>query len=429
MLDSSPHYIDSYYAASSRDVQVQRPSLAQTLDADCVVVGAGYTGLYTALHLATAGQRVVVLDASRVAWGASGRNGGQVILGFSCDMEPFEAALGREAAREMWGMVEAGAADISRLIRTHAIDCDYAPGHLWTAVLPRRVSVLTEWQKTAAERWNYHDLTFIPRADLPAYVGSTRYQAGLLDRRGGHLHPLKYALGLARVAEQAGARIFENSRVERLQETESGVVVHTAHGRVRAGRVVLACNAYIDRLYPDCQRKILPVGCYMIATEPLSEALARSVLPRNVAVSDNQFILDYFRLSADRRLLFGGKCSYTGRTPSGLAQGMRADMLRVFPQLAAARIDHVWGGHIDITLSRAPDCGRAGPIYWAQGFSGHGLVPTWVAARALADAILGNDHALQRFMALKHRQFPANEKLAGMLQVAGMAYYRARDYF
>ena len=429
MFDSSQNHVASYYAASCQALQTPRPRLQQSLDVDVVVVGAGFTGLYTALRLAQAGQRVAILEASRVAWAASGRNGGQLILGFSCDMAPFEAALGTEGARQVWQLMAEAGAEIRQHIADHAIDCDLVNGHLWTSVLERRVHLLTDWQEEAARKWNYHALTFVPKADLPGHIDSPRYQAGLLDAQGGHLHPLKYALGLARAAEQAGVRIFEDSRALQYRETAQGVAVDTAHGSVRAHQLVLACNAYVHTLDAQVRSRILPVGTYMIATEPLPERLARTLLPRNAAVSDNQFILDYFRLSADRRLLFGGKCSYTGRTPLNLTQSMRADMLRVFPQLAQTRIEYTWGGHIDITMARTPDFGRERNVYWAQGYSGHGLVSTCLAARVLAQAILGDDQPLQLFTPLRNPAFPGGETLAGLFQVLGMSYYRLRDYF
>ncbi|QDQ26172.1 FAD-binding oxidoreductase [Chitinimonas arctica] len=429
MFLSSPDHIDSYYAASCPEARQSRPALADELEVDVVIVGAGYTGLYTALNLAEAGLSVAILEASRVGWGASGRNGGQIILGFSCDMAPFEATLGLGGARRVWGLIQDAAGEIRRRIADHGIACDLAEGHLWTSVQQRRVKLLTDWQEEAAKKWGYRSLHFIPKSEIPRHIGSDRYQAALLDSSGGHLHPLKYVHGLARAAEGRGVRIFEQTKACRYSETAEGVVVETERGRVRAGKLVLACNAYIDRLDSRLQRKVLPVGTYMIATEPLDESLASSLLPSGHAVSDNQFILDYFRLSADRRLLFGGKCTYTGRTPSRLAEGMRQDMLKVFPQLREARISHAWGGHIDITVPRTPDFGRAGNVYWAQGFSGHGLVPTCVAGRVLAEAIRGDQAHLDLFMALRNPDIPGGERLGGLLQVVGMSYYRLRDYF
>ncbi len=429
MFQQGTDYLDSYYSVSSQPQQVRRPRLEGEVDADVVIVGAGYTGLYTALNLAEAGLRVVVIEASRVGWGASGRNGGQIILGFSCDMPPFEAALGLAGAREVWRLIQEAAGEIRSRIVRHEIDCDLAEGHLWTSVQQRRVGLLTGWQEEAASKWGYEGLRFIPKAELPQHIGSDRYQAALLDRKGGHLHPLKYVLGLARAAEAAGVRIYEDSQATSYARSSNGVNVQTCHGRIQAGKLVLACNAYIDKLDSRLQSRVLPVGTYIIATEPLGEAVARQLLPSGHAVSDNQFILDYFRMTADHRLLFGGKCTYTGKTPRNLAAGMRADMLKVFPQLQSAKVTHAWGGHIDITMPRTPDFGCDGDVYWAQGFSGHGIVPTCVAGRVLAEAIRGDDTHLKLFTALRNPPFPGGEKLGALFQAVGMSYYRLRDYF
>ena len=433
MFEQSAHYPDSYYAASSRREQCERPALAGDLDIDVLVIGAGYTGLYTALNLAESGHSVSLIEASRVGWGASGRNGGQIILGFSSDMPPFEVALGHEGARRIWQLTVDAAGEIRRRVQQHQIDCDLADGHLWTSVLPRRIKLLTDWQEEAAQKWGYPVLEFIDKPDLRDHIGSDRYQAALRDPNGGHLHPLKYALGLARACEAAGVRIFEQTRALRYTTANDAVEVITEHGRIHTQRLVLACNSTIHDLDAGLRSRILPVGTYMIATEPLDaalgEALAGELLPSNHAVSDNQFILDYFRLSGDRRLLFGGKCTYTGRTPSNLKESMRADMCRVFPQLANVGIDHVWGGHIDITVARTPDFGRTGPVYWAQGYSGHGVVPTCIAGRVIAEAINGKPEHLDLFMRLTNPAFPGGERLGGLLQVAGMSWYRLRDFF
>lgn len=429
MFDSAPQYLPSYYSESLDSTPPQHPPLQENLEVDVAIVGAGFTGLYTAIRLAQAGQKVAIVEASRVGWGASGRNGGQLVLGFSCDMPPLEAALGLQGARTVWQMVREAAQEIRDLVHDHQIDCDLRNGHLWTSVLERRIGLLHEWQQEAAHKWGYDELQFVGKADLAQHIDSPRYQAGLIDPHGGQLHPLKYVLGLARLATRLGVRIFEQTRAERIEEQPFQVLVHTPHGLLQAQNLVLACNAYIDTLYPPLQAKVLPVGTYIIATEPLGAERARSLLPTGLAVTDNQFILDYFRLSADHRLLFGGKCTYTGQTPRNLAQSMRADMLRVFPQLQDVPIAYAWGGHIDITMNRAPDFGHEGPIYWAQGFSGHGIVPSCVAGRVLANAILGNDSELQLFETIPHHRFPGGEKLAGLMQVAGMSYYRLRDYF
>ena len=296
-------------------------------------------------------------------------------------------------------------------------------------MLARRIHLLTDWQEEAAHKWGHHALEFIPKAELPQHVATERYQAGLLDRKGGHLHPLKYVQGLLQLALKLGVHIFENTPALRIEEHPDGVRIATPKGALHANKVVLACNAYVDQLDPRGATHVLPVGTYMIATEPLGEARARALLPTQLAVTDNQFILDYFRLSSDHRLLFGGKCTYTGREPPNLREKMRQDMVRVFPQLADVAIDFCWGGHIDITPARTPDFGRQGNLYWAQGFSGHGIVPTCVAGRVLSEALLGDDTHLRLFERLHNPAFPGGERLAALFQVLGMSYYRLRDYF
>jgi glycine/D-amino acid oxidase-like deaminating enzyme len=422
------HHVPSYYAASC-EVAPARPALQERLEVDVAIVGAGFAGLYTAIRLARAGKKVAIVEASRVGWGASGRNGGQLILGFSCDMPPFEAALGLEGAQQVWQLVEQAAAEIRATIHTEGIACDLRDGHLWTSVLERRIHLLTDWQEEAAHKWGHRDLEFIPKADLPQHVDSSRYQAGLLDRKGGHLHPLKYVQGLLQLALKLGVQIFEDTRAMRIEEHPDGVRIITPQGALHADKAVLACNAYVDQLDPRRATHVLPVGTYMIATAPMGEDRARALLPTQLAVTDNQFILDYFRLSSDHRLLFGGKCTYTGREPANLREKMRQDMVRVFPQLADVAIDFCWGGHIDITPARTPDFGRQDNIYWAQGFSGHGIVPTCVAGRVLSEALLGDDTHLRLFERLHNPAFPGGERLAALFQVLGMSYYRLRDYF
>jgi len=424
-LDSYP---DSYYAASAAERMRERPVLDETIDADVCIVGAGFSGLYTALRLAEAGKRVVMLEAARVGWGASGRNGGQAILGFSCDMPPIEAQLGRDEAMAIWQLVRDAATEIRQRIKVHGIDSDWRDGHLWTAVLPRRVGILTEWQEEASTRWGYQGLQFIPKAELPNWVDSPRYQAALYDPEAGHLHPLKYVLGLADAAERAGVRIFEASAATDYRETGSRIRIATEKGEVSCGALVLACNVYLGELDRSLSRRILPVGTFMVATEPLGERAAKLV-PSGACVTDNQFVLDYFRVTADQRLLFGGGCTYLGGMPRDIRAAMRPALDRVFPQLKDVRLDYGWGGLIDCTLRRTPDFGRRGNVFWAQGFSGHGVIPTCVAGRVLAEAILGDDTQLKRFMKLSNPPFLGGSLLAGPMEAAGKFWYRMRDLF
>jgi glycine/D-amino acid oxidase-like deaminating enzyme len=427
MFAQSAQHVTSYYAGTASAPIPLHPALHERLEAEVLVVGTGFSGLHTALRLASAGKRVIVLEASRVAWAASGRNGGQALLGWSCDMQPLEASLGRARARELWDSMRWAAGEIRDLPVRHGFDIDYRPGSLWAAVRRRRVALLERARDEAAEHWGYDRLRVIAHDEMSEWIGSPRYLGALYDPEAGHLNPLKLALGLAQAIECAGGRIFEQSRVLDYHETSSGYVARTASGEVRADVLVLACNAYIDRLDQELARRLLPVGTYQVATEPLDLELARSLLPRNSCVIDNQFVPDYFRLSPDNRLLFGGGCTYLGGIPANIAEATRRPLERAFPQLRGVKIEFAWGGHLDISMRRTPDIGRRAQRYWLQGYSGHGVLPTLAGARAVADAILGDDRLLALYQGISNPRFPGGERLAAPLEAIGKAWYRLRD--
>ena len=430
MFRSSPQHTDTYYAATSREWQVERPALAESLQADVCVVGAGFFGLYTALEMAKAGKRVVILEASRVGWGASGRNGGQMIIGFPCGMQRLKGVMGHERARNLFDQSLQAVRDIRGIMSQHQIDCDLVEGHLEVAVLPRRVADLTGWIEECQTEWGYDKLQFVDKSTLPTYLKSERYQAGIIDPEGCHIHPLKYVLGLGRAVEAAGVRIFEQTKVEGYDEKADGITVRVAGGmQVKCDQLVLAANAYIDQVDKRLAARTLPVGTFIGATEVLGESVARSLIPKNHAVYDNQFILEYFRTTADHRLLFGGKCTYLGGTPLNLPQSMKANILRAFPQLKDVKMEYAWGGHIDITMRRMPDWGRRNDrVFWAQGFCGHGVVPTRVAATLVSEAMLGRPERLDWFGGIVNPPFPGGERLGGLMQAAGMGWYRLRDF-
>lgn len=428
MFKQSAQHIATYYAGTSAGSIPLRPTLEGTDDTEVLIIGAGFSGLHTALRLALAGKRVTLLEASRVAWAASGRNGGQALLGWSCDMPPLEKALGLERTRQLWDSMRWAAGEIRELPQRHGFEIDYRPGSLWTAVLPRRVRGLQEALDDAHTKWGYESLRLISRDELPEWVNSPRYQAALYDAEAGHLNPLKLAQGLAAAIEQAGGKIFEQSRVLDYRETPSGFVARTDKGEVRADVLVLCCNAYIDRLDRQLSSRLLPVGSYQVATAPLDPELARSLLPRNSCVIDNQFVPDYFRLTPDHRLLFGGGCTYLGGLPKDIPAATRPFLERVFPQLVDVPIEFGWGGHIDVSMKRTPDIGCQGQRYWLQGFSGHGVLPTLAGARAVADGILGDTALLDIYQALSNPRFPGGSRLAAPLEAAGKAWYRLRDF-
>ena len=431
MFRSSSTYIDTYYSATTRDRQKNRPSLTDNLQADVCVVGAGFFGLYCALEMAKAGKKVVVLEASRVGWGASGRNGGQLVQGFACGMDRLKSAMGHERAKDMFHESLRSITKIRDLIHAHQIDCDLADGHVEVAVLPRRVKDLTDMMEDCSKQWGYDNFQFIDKADLPNYVNSPRYQAGMLDMDAAQIHPLKYILGLADVVEGAGARIFEQTRVSGYSEGADGVTVQLSDGhRVRCDQLVLAANAYVDKVDRKLSGRVLPVGSFIGVTEVLGERVCRELIPRNHAIYDNQFILEYFRTTADHRLLFGGRCTYMGGEPSNIHEAMKGNITRAFPSLANTKVEYAWGGHIDITMRRMPDWGRRGDrVFWAQGFCGHGIVPTRVAATVVTEAMLGQTDRLDAFAGIINPPFPGGELLGGISQAIGMTWYRLRDLF
>ncbi|AJY40368.1 FAD-binding oxidoreductase [Burkholderia humptydooensis] len=423
---NQPHAA-SYYAATVNDT-TRHPPLEGTIDADVCVIGAGLTGVSAALNLAERGHSVAVVEASKVGWAASGRNGGQLIGGFACGIDAFEPYLNADEIRLIWDMGRETLSIVKERIAKHAIDCALMPGYLTAANKPRDVDALRRSRDEAARRFGYERLRYVERDALAQYVQSSRYLGGLFDPDSGHLHPLNYTLGLARAAVESGARIYEDSAVTRIASEAGGHVVSTARGAVRAKFVVLACNAFLGALAPALSRKIMPVGTYVIATEPLGEARAHALMPAQAAICDSRFALDYFRPTPDTRLLWGGKVSYSTLEPRDLADAMRRDMLKTFPQLADAKVDHAWGGFVDITMNRAPHFGRLSPtVYFAQGFSGHGVNTTGLAGKLIADAIDGQAARFDVFGKIRHRDFPGGAALRMPALVLAMAWYRLRD--
>jgi gamma-glutamylputrescine oxidase len=419
-------HVRSYYAASANPAPLRDPFEGETT-ADVCVVGGGIAGCSTALHLAERGYKVVLLEGKRIAWGASGRSGGQAIFGFAAGQDKLIAQVGREAAREMFD-ISVEALDLLReRVARHAIDCDLRWGQMHVAIKPRQETELKAWQEELAADYGYTSLRWLGRDEVRSLLATERYIGGLLDTRSGHLHPLNYTLGLAAAAEAAGVRIFEGSQVTRIEHGDTAVV-HTARGRVRAKHVALCCNAYVDELAPKLRARIMPVGTYIVATEPLGQARIEALMRENIGVTDVNFVLDYFRRSADHRLLFGGRVSYSGLDPLGTERATRARMLRVFPQLANVKLEHAWGGYVDITMSRAPDFGRLAPnVYYLQGFSGHGIALTGMAGRLVAEAIAGQAERFDLFTRLEHHNFPGGTLLRTPALVLAMLWFRLKD--
>jgi gamma-glutamylputrescine oxidase len=395
--------------------------------ADVAVVGGGIAGLSAALHLAARGYRVALLEARFVGYGASGRSGGQTIFGLAVGQKALESQVGREAARRLFDLSIEALDCTQALIRDYRIDCDYRPNHVHVATKTRHLRELAAWIEELHTDYGYRSAALLDRDQLAAHVRSELYLGGLIDTRSGHLHPLKYTAGLARAAESHGVRIFENSEVLRYAGGRD-VTVHTGHGVLRAAHLVLCGNAYLGAVAPRLARRILGVGTYMIATEPLGAARALALLPSQAAIADVNWILDYFRLSADHRVLFGGRVSYSALQPRHLAESMRRRLVRVFPSLQGTRIDYTWGGYLDITRTRAPDFGRLAPnIFYLQGFSGHGMSLTALGGKLVAEAVSGTAERFDVFARIPHRDFPGGALLRRPSLVLAMLYYRLRD--
>ncbi|RKE39635.1 gamma-glutamylputrescine oxidase [Paraburkholderia sp. BL23I1N1] len=421
-----PH-VPSYYAATAND-STRHPSLQGAISADVCVIGGGLTGISTALNLAERDYSVVVLEASKIGWGASGRNGGQLIGGYACGIDTFAQYMPREDVQRVWTMGLESAGMVRERVQKHGIDCDLTSGFLTAANKPRHADELRAWRDEAASRFDYHGYRYVERGQLSGFVDSDRYVGGLYDDNSGHLHPLNYTLGLARAAHEAGVYIYEATCASSVEKTAHGHRVTCEHGHVDARYVVLACNAYLGSLAPALARKIMPAGTFVIATEPLDEARAQALLPTNAAVCDTKFPLDYFRFSKDRRLLWGGKASPSTRMPARLVEAMRGDMLKTFPQLADMKIDYAWGGFVDITMNRAPHFGRIEPtVYFAQGFSGHGVNVTGLAGLLIAEAIDAQAARFDLFEKIRHRDFPGGRMLRAPMLALAMAWNTMRD--
>jgi len=417
--------IRNYYTASA-PTEPLRPALEGEQEFDVAVIGGGIAGCSSALHLAERGYRVALVEGERIGFGASGRSGAQFIYGYACGQHKIEHLLGREDAGVLWKISTEGLDLVREVVERHGIDCELSWGQLHVALKQRQADDLKE-ELELARRYDYRSVRFLDRDEVEARLATTRYCAGVLDTNSGHCHPLKYVRGLARAAERAGARIFESSRVTGL-DRGSVVGIRTERGRIRAKFAVLAGNAYLEGLVPELQRKIMAVGTYIVATEPLGAERARALIRDNLAVADVNFVLDYYRLSADHRLLFGGRVSYSGLDPLGTERATRLRMLKVFPQLADARIDFAWGGYVDITVNRAPHFGRLGDnLYYLQGFSGHGMALTGIAGKLAAEAIAGQAERFDLFSRIPHMDFPGGMALRRPALVLGMLWYRMRD--
>jgi gamma-glutamylputrescine oxidase len=426
-MPTTPH-ASSYYAASAND-KVERPRLESSIETDVCIIGAGYTGLSSGLHLLESGMKVVILESARIGWGASGRNGGQIVNSFSRDIDSIEKVVGKEQAKLFGQMAFEGGQIIRERIKKYNIDCDLKDGGVFAALNTKQMGHL-EGQKALWERHGHNGhLTLLDKDAIGKVVATDTYVGGLLDMSGGHIHPLNLALGEARAVESLGGLIFEDSAVIKVDDG-ANPVVHTARGQVKAKFVVVAGNAYLGKLLPELQAKSMPCGTQVITTEPLGDELAASLLPQDYCVEDCNYLLDYYRLSGDKRLIFGGGVAYGARDPADIKSLILPKLLKTFPQLEGVKVDYAWTGNFLMTLSRLPQVGRIGHnIYYSQGCSGHGVTYTHLAGKLIAEMLNGQATRFDAFASLPHYPFPGGHALRVPFSALGAWYYTLRDKF
>ena len=419
----------NYYFATSPPPPPHLP-LRGEIRADVCIVGGGISGLSAALHLIERGFSVALLEAKHLGFGGSGRSGGQTIFGYASGQEKLEKLVGETDARFMWDIALEGMKLQRELIARHSIACEYVAGHMHVGVKPRHDAELRAEVESLHTKYGYRSVRFVDHDELRTIVQSDRYTTGIYDANSGHLNPYKYTLGLGQAAARAGVRIFENSWVTKLElaaHADADNLAHTDSGTVRARHLLIAGNALLGRLVPALSRKLMAVGTYIAATEVLGEERARALITNNSAVADINWVLDYFRRSADHRLLFGGRVSYSGVDPFDSARVLRARIARVFPKLNP-RIEYAWGGYVDITPNRAPHFGRLAPnAYFLQGFSGHGMVLSGIAGKLVAEAMAGSASRFDVFAKIPHRDFPGGTYFRRPALVLAMLWFRLKD--
>ena len=415
----------SYYAASANPAPL-RPELIGAHEVDIAVLGAGYSGLSTALHLAEKGYKVAVVEGARIGWGASGRNGGQIVNGLNASLQTIGKRYGQDTANFVAGLVTEGGDIIRERVATYGIQCDLKPGNVFAALTDAHLREL----EARLRLWRSHGIDsqeMLGVDQMRAHVATDRYVGGMIDRKGGHMHPLNLALGEAAAIESLGGRIFEMSPVTSVETDAARPALRTARGEIRARTLVLCGNAYLGGVVPALENRIMPVSTQIMATEPLGD-LARTLMPADTCVEDVRYILDYFRMSADGRLLFGGGTVYGGADPSDIKAKLWKNMLKVFPQLAATRIDYAWSGNFALSFSRVPQMGRIGAnTYFAHGYSGHGVTGSHTFGRILAEAIHGDATRFDVFAGLPWIPFPGGRTFRVPYSVMGSWWYGLRD--
>lgn len=422
MTDHAP----SYYAASAIPFPAL-PSLSGDCDTDICIVGGGFTGVSAALHLAEAGYRVVLLEAHQIGWGASGRNGGQMCPGHNKGHDELIPMVGKDCADQLWQSSVDAVELVKQLVTRYQIDCHLTPGVLHAANKAKHAKAMQEEADYHHQVLNYDAVDYLDAPQMTEQLGNDYYQGGLLFRDGAHVHPLNFVLGMAHAASGHGAQLFEHSPVLSYEDGATPSVT-TAHGKVRCKAILLACNGYLGKLHQPSARRIMPINNFIIATEPLPQEVADRINPNRVAVADSKFVVNYFRLSEDRRMLWGGGENYSPNFPKDIARFVQPHMTEVYPELADYKIDYAWGGTLAITLNRMPDIRRdSANLFVAQGYSGHGVALATYAGAIFAKAVQGSMEKMDVFARIPMRDFPGGTLLRWPGLVAGMLYYAMLD--
>jgi gamma-glutamylputrescine oxidase len=416
---------NSYYAATAQPFPAQ-PRLAGGISADICVIGGGFTGLSAALAAAEAGHAVVLIEAERIGFGASGRNGGQLIPGLNRGAIELAGRFGHDRAVALYKLALTARASVHGRIERHEIACDRKSGHIEAAHKPTHYDELKREAEFRAKHLCAHGIELIEPAAMRAHVGTDDYAGGLLDKTGGHFHPLNYALGLARAALAAGVHIYESTPAIRIADG-GDVTVTTPGGSVQAGAAVIACDHWNGDIVPALGRFTVPVMNYNIATAPLAPQHAAQLIPGDAAIADTRFVLNYFRLSADKRMIFGGGEMYQQRPPADIVEFVRPYMTRLFPSLTDVPVEYGWGGAVSVSASRLPHFGRRGNCWFAQGFSGLGALLTTLAGELIAEAIDGKTERFELFADIEHRRFPGGKLLQKPLATLGLMWFALKD--
>ena len=426
---SSPEYSypNSWYVASAPILEKQ-PSALGELACDVCVVGGGYTGLSCALHLAKSGKSVVLLEAERVGWGASGRNGGHVGTGQRADQHSLEKWYGKTTAKELWRLGLEAVDLVTDLVEKNGIDCELGRTNIHFAAKKSHVDELRDEVDHLRTEYGYDQISGLESSSLEELTSGVGFHFGVIDHGARHLHPLKYCLGLAEAVLTAGASVFEKSRVKNIDIKRDHALVSTDRAAIKAKKVVLACNGYLGNLFPPIASNIMPINNFIVATEPLDEATANRINPLNASLSDSLFVINYWKLSEDRRLIFGGGETYSDKFPESITDFVRPKLLAIYPELSDTRLDYGWGGTLAITRNRMPDLGvHKGVVYYAQGFSGHGVPTATMAGKLIASAIDSGNDDFDLMSDLKTLRFPGGPLLRKPSLVAGMLFYSCLD--